>query len=294
MIAYNPKDRYKFILSFHRSDTIRMLIPIMIAISLYTAGVVYVIDEVFEWKFEGTIAIHSLLGFVISLMLVFRTNTAYDRWWEGRKLWGGFVNHSRSFSMKAAAFLTREDSLRVQALLTNYFYACKDHLRKEMSTEGWIEIPGVQMDRYKNASHVPNVLLADLVTEVHKLKDRGVITDVEVLTLNEELRSFAENMGACERIHTTPIPYSYSMFIKKIVFFYTMTIPLGIATTYGYWTILIVGFIFYAFASLELLAEEIEDPFGHDANDLPTDQLANKIKQQVKEIFDVQKPKSRW
>lgn len=287
MIAYNPKDWYKFIVSFHKSDTARMLVPAISAISLFTAGIVYLIQDVWKWNFEGTIAIHSLLGFVISLMLVFRTNTAYDRWWEGRKLWGGFVNHSRSFSMKAASFLSKEDAPRVRALLTNYFFACKDHLRKEMSTEGWIEIPGKSLDRYRNASHIPNALLNDLVHELQELKRAGKISEVEMLMLNDELRSFAENMGACERIHATPIPYSYSMFIKKIVFFYTMSIPFGIATSYGYWTILIVGFIFYAFASLELLAEEIEDPFGHDDNDLPTDEIAEKIKKQLKEIFEV-------
>ena len=75
------------------------------------------------------------------------------------------------------------------------------------------------------------------------------------------------------------------MFIKKIIFFYTITIPFGILTSYGYWTILIVCFIFYAFASLELLADSIEDPFGSDANDLPTDELAGKIKANVQEIF---------
>lgn len=285
MIAYNPKDWYKLILSFHKSDTFRMLLPAIIGISLFTLGIVYLVRNVWHWKFEGTIAIHSLLGFVISLMLVFRTNTAYDRWWEGRKFWGSFVNHSRSFSMKLAAFAPGEETQVARALLTNYFYACKDSLRKSMSTKGWMEIPGRSVNQYTNASHIPNALLTDLVKEINDLNKRGILTDIQMLMLNDELRSFAENMGACERIRATPIPYSYSMFIKKIVFFYTMTIPFGISTTYGYWTILIVGFIFYAFASLELLAEEIEDPFGNEPNDLPTEEIAAKIRGDVKEIF---------
>lgn len=286
MIAYNPKDWYKLILSFHKSDTFRMLVPALCGISLFSWGIVYLIKEVWKWDFEGTIAIHSLLGFVISLMLVFRTNTAYDRWWEGRKLWGGYVNHSRSISTKIAAFIPREESARVQALLINYFFASKDNLRKEMSTKGWVEVPGTPLDYYTNASHIPNVILADLVKEINSLHKRGVISDIQMLMLNDELRSFAELHGACERIRSTPIPYSYSMFIKKIVFFYSITIPFGIATEYGYWTILIVSFIFYAFASLELLAEEIEDPFGKDANDLPTDEIALKIKGNVQEIIE--------
>jgi putative membrane protein len=244
---------------------------------------------VWKWDFEGTIAIHSLLGFVISLMLVFRTNTAYDRWWEGRRLWGGFVNHSRSLAMKLSAFLSREDSAKAQALLTNYFFACKDHLRKEMSTKDWLEVPGVALDRYTGAGHVPNAILTDLVAEIHCLQKAGKISEVQMLMMNDELRSFAELMGACERIKSTPIPYSYSMFIKKIIFFYTITIPFGISTTYHFWTVLIVSFIFYAFASLETLAEEIEDPFGKDANDLPTDEIALKIKKATEDIFRLTK-----
>lgn len=285
MIAYNPKDWYKLILSFHKSDTFRMLLPAILGISVFTLVIVYLVRNVWGWTFEGTIAIHSLLGFVISMMLVFRTNTAYDRWWEGRKHWGKFVNYSRSFSMKLRAFVPKEESVRAQALLTNYFFACKEHLRRTMSTKGWMEIPGSGFDRYTNASHIPNALLADLFEEVASFHKRGIISDIQMMMLSEELRSFADDLGACERIRSTPIPYSYSMFIKKIVFFYTITIPFGISTSYGYWTVLIVAFIFYAFASLELLAEEIEDPFGSDANDLPTDDLAGKIRDNVKEIM---------
>ena len=195
--------------------------------------------------------------------------------------------------MKASAFLMSEDAKKVQALVTNYFFACKDHLRKEVSMDGWIEIPGRPADYYTSATHVPNRILGDLVAELHRYKKEGKISEIEFLAMNEEPRLFAEHMGACERIHSTPIPYSYSMFIKKMIFFYTMTIPFGIVTTYGYWTLLIVGFIFYAFASLELLAEEIEDPFGHDANDLPTDEIAVKIKVQVKEIFEAAEERRR-
>ena len=285
MIAYNPKDWYKLILSFHKSDTFRMLLPAIVGMAAFSTLFVYLGLEVWHFDYKSTIAVHSILGFVISMLLVFRTNTAYDRWWEGRKLWGGFVNGSRSFSMKLAAMVPRSETRRAQALLSNYFFACKEHLRRSMSTKEWIEIPDQAVDKYTNASHVPNALLSDLVKEIVSMQRRGLLTETQVLMLNDELRSFAENFGACERIRTTPIPYSYSMFIKKIVFFYTITIPFGLLTEYGYWTVLVTSFVFYAFASLELLAEEIEDPFGDDANDLPTDEIANNIRKQIKEIF---------
>jgi ion channel-forming bestrophin family protein len=285
MIAYNPKDWFKLILSFHKSDTFRMLFPAIIGLGLFSAGIIALQYEYFHFPLKSSLAMHSLLGLVVSLMLVFRTNTAYDRWWEARRLWGGFVNHSRSFSMKMRAFVPVNETVKIQALLKNYFFACRDHLRRKMSTVDWVEVEGEPLERYTNKSHIPNAILTDLVGEVALLHRNGKINDTQMLMLNDELRSFAENMGACERINNTPIPYSYSMFIKKIIFFYVISLPFGLMTDFKYWTVLAVCFIFYAFASLELLAEEIEDPFGEDDNDLPTDQIARNIKKQVEEIF---------
>jgi putative membrane protein len=87
MIYYNPKKWFSLIFQFHRSDTFRILLPAMLAVGAYTAGITYLGLEVWQWK-SGTTTVHSLLGIVLGLLLVFRTNTAYERWWEGRKLWG--------------------------------------------------------------------------------------------------------------------------------------------------------------------------------------------------------------
>lgn len=106
-----------------------------------------------------------------------------------------------------------------------------------------------------------------------------------MIILNSEVQSFTDICGACERIKNTPIPYSYSAFIKKFIFFYVMTLPFGYAFSLGYFTAPVVVFIFYVLASLELIAEEIEDPFGGDANDLPTKKIADNIQKHVEELL---------
>lgn len=113
----------------------------------------------------------------------------------------------------------------------------------------------------------------------------GVITGDQFIILNEELRSFTDICGACERIKNTPIPYSYSAFIKKFIFIYVITMPFGFAINLGYYTIPVTTFIFYVLASLEVIAEEIEDPFGKDSNDLPMHKIAENIKNNVEDIF---------
>lgn len=103
---------------------------------------------------------------------------------------------------------------------------------------------------------------------------RGVISNEEMLFLNDEFKSFNDICGACERIKNTPIPYSYSAFLKKFIFIYIITLPFGYVFNLGYYVIPVIAFIFYVIASLELIVEEIEDPFGNDANDLPIEKIA--------------------
>jgi putative membrane protein len=103
--------------------------------------------------------------------------------------------------------------------------------------------------------------------------------------LNPELTSFLDITGACERIKNTPIPYSYSVFIKKFLFFYILSLPLGFPLTLGYFTIPVVAFISYVLGSLEMIAEEIEDPFGKDENDLPMHKMADNIRKNVNDIL---------
>lgn len=99
------------------------------------------------------------------------------------------------------------------------------------------------------------------------------------------MNQFTDICGGCERIKNTPIPFSYSAFIKKFIFIYVLTIPIGWVFSLGYYLVLIVPFILYVLASLELIAEEIEDPFGLDANDLPVDTICNNIEKHVEEIL---------
>ena len=287
MVQYNPKDWITFIFRFHKSDTFRKLIPMMIFIGSYTYGVGYL--EIVHWKLSeksylsNINIMHSMLGFVISLLLVFRTNTAYDRWWEGRKLWGALVNNSRNLAIKISAMLHDEsDRQYFRKMIPAFASILNKHLSKEVTGKQLFDDVDLDIDHHK---HKPNQLAKMLFQKVNDLYLQKKITGDQLIVLNDELKSFTEICGACERIKNTPIPYSYSAFIKKFIFFYVMTLPFGYVFSLGYYSIPVVIFIFYVLASLELIAEEIEDPFGYDANDLPTEKIASNIKRHVEEIL---------
>ena len=287
MVSYNTKDWFTFIFRFHKADTFRTLMPIMFAIGLYSGIIGYL--EVEYWKLadnsyvKNITIMHGMLGFVISLLLVFRTNTAYDRWWEGRKMWGALVNNSRNFAIKLSVILTDEKDLAYfRKLIPSYASILNKHLKDEETSKQLFDDVDLEIDHHK---HKPNQVAKMLFQKINDLYDSKKITGDQLIILNEEVRSFTDICGACERIKNTPIPYSYSAFLKKFIFFYVMTLPFGYAFSLGYYVVPVVVFIFYVLASLELIAEEIEDPFGSDENDLPTHKIAENIKKHVEELL---------
>jgi putative membrane protein len=287
MVAYNPKDWLKLIFIFHKSDTFRMLLPALLLAAVYSTLLTYLSVELHYLEFKSTTVIHSLLGFVISLLLVFRTNTAYDRWWEGRRLWGELVNSSRNFALKISTMMP-DDAKSVKEnlyiLIGNFPFVLKEHLRNRFKPKEYETNSSISAETLSKINHKPNAIVWAIEKEIMQAHKQSYLTAEQLLMLNDELKTMANVCGACERIKNTPIPYSYSMFLKKFIFAYVFTMPLGFVFDFKYWTAPIVVFIFYAFASIELIAEEIEDPFGTDANDLPTDAIAITIRTNVKEI----------
>jgi ion channel-forming bestrophin family protein len=269
----------------------RTLRPVMIFTGIYSVLVCYFILSFFhlhEKDFHSTIAVHQLLGIVLGLFLVFRTNSAYDRWWEGRKLWGSMVNNTRNLAHKMNAFLDKSDAENRDwfvRMIPNFVVATREHLRKGVTLED-LESTGDDFpEKIRSAKHVPNRLSSMMYERVNYLYKNGKISGDQLFILDKELKEFADILGACERIKNTPIPYSYSMYIKKFIFIYIVTLPFGFVTQTEYMTIPIVMLISFVILSVELIAEEIEDPFGKDVNDLPTDELSKKIKENVNEIL---------
>ncbi|MDP2174668.1 MAG: bestrophin family ion channel [Bacteroidota bacterium] len=286
MIIYNPKDWWKLIFAFHKSDTFRKMMPGIIGMAILTGIIAYLEKEVFHVNFKNTTTIHALVGFVLSLLLVFRTNSAYDRWWEGRKIWGSFVNNSRNLALKLSELLTdTQDKKRFNILINNYIFASKEHLRNGVKAQDLQSCDKYTVSEMMNGQHVPNMIMKFIYREIYALLDKKIISHEMLITLNPELQSFTDNLGACERIKKTPIPYSYNIFLKKVLFIYIASMPFGFAMEFGYWSILIVSLLFYIFGSIELIAEEIEDPFGRDDNDLPTDEITKNIAHNLNEIL---------
>ena len=287
MINYNPKNWFNLIFSLNKSDTIRILWKQLIYISLLAALIIMLLhllskdhqDLLSDYTKELT-AIYSLIGFVMSLLLLFRTNGAYDRWWEGRKLWGAIVNDCRSGFLKITTRISNEEDKKEFArLFSLYIYNAKNNLRANKNN--------LVFQKYEDPSkdNSPVQVMKLIHIKLRELEKQGELSQGDLIQIDANLNGLIASLGGCQRIKNTPIPFSYSIFIKKFIFIYVITLPI-VFFHFDYWAVLITAFVFYALVSMEVLAEEIEDPFGTDANDLPLDQICQTIKQDLNNIIE--------
>ncbi len=247
----------------------------MVTIAGYVLGIAYLHQTLFKGTLTFTPVIHSLLGFVISLLLVFRTNTAYERWWEARRFWGQLINVSRNLALKLNAVLPGGHPSRasLSGFLARFPRTMVHHLR-DLSDETGSTI-----------QHAPSAIISSIYAELSMLRRQGELALEDILFLDATLAQLLEICGGCERINKTPIPYSYHLFIKKFIFAYIVSLPFLFVSEFGYWTALFATFLFYVLGSLEILAEEVENPFGTDANDLPLEDFCVTIRVNVEEIL---------
>ncbi|WP_027378576.1 bestrophin family protein [Chryseobacterium daeguense] len=293
MKAYNTKHFLKILFSLHTSDTLKILFPSMIVVGLYSWGIEFLEVEYLHLSSKSPISnvslIHSLLGFVLSLLLVFRTNTAYDRWWEGRKLWGKLVNDTRNFAIKINSILEndRQDAEQIARYLKYFPHFLAKHLSKE-STRLALDEDYSEIEEYIK-HHGPSEIVILLTHKLNQLKKEGKVSDIEMLYLDSQLSGFLEVCGGCERIKNTPIPYSYSSFVKKFIILYVLALPVAYVVSIGFFMIPLTVFVYYVLMSLEIIAEEIEDPFGNDENDIPMETIAQNIERSVHQIMGLKK-----
>ena len=250
-------------------------------LTLY-AYAVYVVDLHFHHLKTPGSTLHSLLALVLGGLLVFRTNTAYDRWWEGRKLWGQLVNDCRNFAIKVQACVqtaAAEKQLLLRKLVS-FCFALKEHLREGSplrSHDGYSEST-------ETPSHVPAYIARDIYSQLEKWRAAEKLGNIELLFLDTHAASLMNICGACERIRKTPIAPSWRTAIRQIIGIYLLTLPWALVEGMGHWAVVITFFVAYFMIVLEAIAESIEEPFGTDEDDLKLDELCAGIRASVLEI----------
>ena len=255
---------------------------------MYTALCVFFTTHLYDFPQFISTQVFTWIGVALSILVVFRTNTAYDRWWEGRKQWGELINHSRSMGLLINAKLPKhdEDNRRYFARnITNYAFALSGHLRGKFKKDLLYDVGDGDEKQLDIHHHAPNYIAKKLYGRTVRLKEQGALSEFIELKMLDHLAGFNTITGACERIKNTPIPFSYRTYLKIFILAYACMLPLAYTDSLGYFTIALCVIETFVLVGLEMMAEEIEDPFENETNDLPTRTLSHTIKNNVYEIL---------
>lgn len=290
MINYDSKNWIEGIAHFNSSYMIRKTLKAVFFMGIY-AFIVALVLPFLTINFRIDTAVFSLLGIFLSLLMAFRNNTAYDRYWEGRKQWGALINHTRSLAVLVNGMLPPSDKTNRRffaSAIAAYGYALSEHLRDHSDHSLISHYSTASEEEILHVRHVPNKIVNDLYMRIETLYADGFVDGFQLRNLQPEIQAFLNIQGACERIKATPIPFSYNFFIKLFITVYCILLPIVLVPIGGYYAIPMTMFVAYALIGLEYISVEIEEPFGNDCNDLPTTQLSNKIELHAHEILSVE------
>ena len=228
---------------------------------------------------------HVLIGPALALLLVFRTNTANDRYWEGRRLWGGIVNTTRNLRRKAEVLFKDEPATvaRITEWTVAWFWAARGHLVEEKAVGPACQLPADEQSRALAASHVPAYVAGELTSIVADARKRDVIGDIQQQMLDVDIQTLIDHVGGCERIDSTPLPYAYAVHLRRALVLYCLTLPFALVSAFHEWTVVASLIVSYILIGIEEIGTEIEGPFGRRHNDLPLDRLCQRLEANLRD-----------
>lgn len=232
-------------------------------------------------SFSNASIVHSMVGTALGLLLVFRTNQSYDRWWEGRRLWGAMVNTCRNLARSTSVHLASEPArLRRVLKLTQAFpEATTCVLRRQSWTPTGLEADDAAAITLHN--HLPTAICQRITFHLEAHRRAGLMADIVFTSIDQNAHQLVDIVGACERIHKTPLPFAYVVHLRRALVLYCATLPLALVSSFGWATVPIVFGVTYVLLGIEEIGVEIEDPFEGDENDLPLERITEGIQNAV-------------
>ncbi|RKG91695.1 bestrophin family protein [Corallococcus terminator] len=276
MVEYDPHRWWSY---FHylRGSMVKQIVGRVLLFVLWSAGVVAFSLHVTHVGVPLTV--HTLAGMSLSLLLVFRTNASYDRFWEGRKLWGGIVNETRNLARASEVFLGRTPLYAPLVRWTAAFpFAAAAWLRGQRQLGPKVaELPQAFVQEVLSAQHVPLSVARRMTAVLDEGRRSGLYPEYVQMQLDQNVQLLIDYLGGCERIHRTPMPFAYMVHLRRALILYCATLPFSLVDTFGWVTVPATFVVTYVFFGIEEIGVEIEDPFGTDDNDLPLDAICENI-----------------
>ncbi len=288
MIIYDNKAWLRQLFAW-RGTVIKGVMLRMIFFMAWTALVVYLYERnIISKDIKIDMVVYNVVGLALGLLLVFRTNTSYDRYWEGRKLAGANGNSSRNLSLMLNNIIPKEDTetrAKFRELIVSFNYAVKEKLRDGVKAE---HLPDLRPEYKETVMASTNITLCILmlihenITVLHKTVSGK---DYVFKVINDEMTNLLNNSGGMERIRTTPVPFAYASHLQLFIMMYFLSFPFGLYDKFHWISVPVIGIVAMILLGINEIGVEIEDPFGDDPNDLPMDSICEGIDKNVSEIM---------
>ncbi|MFT3782051.1 MAG: bestrophin family ion channel [Nibricoccus sp.] len=281
-----PRPHWLRMLFIWRGSVLPRIMPQL----LFTTGLAVIVacthGTLGEWKPTLTLAPFTLLGLAVAIFLGFRNSASYDRYWEARRIWGALLNDSRTLARQVLTLTdcTHEEKRAMVYLLVAFVHALRNQLRQKTDDTALLTlIPAADHERVRQAQYKPAVILVLFSEKLSAARKAGQVEPILASAFEPALGGLSHVLGGCERIANTPIPFTYSVIIHRVIYLYCILLPFGLVDSVGPLTPLVVAFVAYTFFALEALSDELEEPFGTMPNDLPLDAMTRSIERTLRE-----------
>ncbi|KYC38594.1 hypothetical protein WA1_36030 [Scytonema hofmannii PCC 7110] len=267
-------------------------IKYQVAVSMFIALIVTAIYEKGYTGLSQPTLAGLIPGIVLGLLLVFRTNTAYERFWEGWQIAGMTIFTGRNLSRQMWMNIIvknsekKEEKAAYLRLIAAFFVAMTQHLRRKGVDERLksLLVPEHYL-KLENVSNMPLKITQWLGAYLTKQYTYQHIDSFQFAALNRLLDQLVECLSRCERILNAPMPRAYSMHLRHLLILYCFALPFQMVKDLHWWTVLVAGVVAFALFGIEAIGLEIENPFGYDANDIPLDTLCRKLHSDIEELI---------
>jgi putative membrane protein len=278
------KSNWWTLLFVWRGSMMKQMLPQLLIVAVLSVLAVWTEGSLFKHKVPLNATPFTLVGVALALFLGFRNSSAYDRWWEGRKLWGALVNTMRTLTRQALTMTGEGDKREFLNLLVAFTYAMRDQLRGDGFARSAELLPPALAAEVDRARYKPFIILRAMGEWVAARQREDAFGEITMTAIDRNLVELSNILGGCERIAATPVPFGYSVMIHRVVYFYCALLPFGLVDAIEWMTPAVSLVMAYSFIALDSLASELEMPFNRDENDLALDAMSLNIELSIREM----------
>ncbi|WP_175620823.1 bestrophin family protein [Chryseobacterium schmidteae] len=274
-----------------RGSVLKKIITQLCIITIFSVAVYYFNGKIYDYKVKLNPTVFTLIGLALAIFMGFCNTASYDRFWEGRKLWGLLVIETRSLTRQILSFIPnvpKEEKQEIVKLISAFCWALNYQLRDKSDIKPLQKLLSEkQFHQIQGKKFVTNIILGFISDWLNIQHKKGNIDTIVLTAMNHQLNQFSNISGGCERIYNTPLPFAYSVLLHRTVYLYCFWLPFGLLDSLDWMMPLIVLLISYTFIALDAIIQEIGEPFGEEENDLALNSICRTIEFSIFEQAEI-------